>query len=480
MAKRSNGFGTLYRRNPAGPWIVRWFDHAGRRVQRSTRTTDKRAAERIAAKLTGDAALRREGVVDAMEDGFAQADRVPLAEHVAAYLAHCAAAGHAPAAIAEKRRHLARLLDSTGAGRLSDLTADALERHLRGLREAGLSARTWNFARQIAVAFANWTVRTGRAKRNALAVAPRLDEDRDRRRVRRALDDDELARLLAVAEEHGRKCWYMLAALAGLRRGDLKRLRWGAVDLAVGTITISDGKAKRTDVVPLHPQLAEALAELAAERPALPTAKVFATAVTSVTVAKDLLRAGIARREPVLDAAGEPVMIGTGKRAHARTRITTEDAQGRVVDLHALRTTLGTNLARAGVAPQLAQRVLRHADYRTTAKHYTVLGVQDVRRAVEALPTITQPAALRATGTLDGAETGQPARPQQRPQLARQTARTGATGRDGQAAGLPWAGERNGLPCANLRDVAHCGAAECGEAGGGTRTRNVQLGRLEL
>ncbi len=31
-----------------------------------------------------------------------------------------------------------------------------------------------------------------------------------------------------------------------------------------------------------------------------------------------------------------------------------------------LRTTLGTQLARAGVAPQITQRIMRHADFRTT------------------------------------------------------------------------------------------------------------------
>ena len=54
-----------------------------------------------------------------------------------------------------------------------------------------------------------------------------LDESRDRCRVRRALSDEELARLMAVAEGRGRKLWYMLAVLAGLRRGDLVRLTLG-------------------------------------------------------------------------------------------------------------------------------------------------------------------------------------------------------------------------------------------------------------
>jgi hypothetical protein len=87
--------------------------------------------------------------------------------------------------------------------------------------------------------------------------------------------------------------------------------------------------------------------------------------------------------------------------------------EGRVIDLHALRTTLGTQLARAGVTPQVAQRIMRHSDYRTTLKHYTVLGLTDTAAALDRLPGImTQPSALEATGTTDTAPETGPTHPQ--------------------------------------------------------------------
>ena len=67
-------------------------------------------------------------------------------------------------------------------------------------------------------------------------------------------------------------------------------------------------------------------------------------------------------------------MIGKGRWHRPKMRIVTEDAEGRVIDLPAMRTTLGTQMARQGIAPQIAQRIMGHADYRTTQKHYTVLG----------------------------------------------------------------------------------------------------------
>ena len=60
-----------------------------------------------------------------------------------------------------------------------------------------------------------------------LRIVPKQDELRDRRRVRRALTDGELSRLLEVAREHGREAWYLAALPAGLRKGDLQRRECG-------------------------------------------------------------------------------------------------------------------------------------------------------------------------------------------------------------------------------------------------------------
>src|SRR5207253_1208900 len=64
------------------------------------------------------------------------------------------------------------------------------------------------------------------------------------------------------------------------------------------------------------------------------------------------------------------------------------DADGRQIDMHALKTTLGTRLARAGVAPQVAKMVLQHSDMRTTLNHYTDLRLSDATIAVLSLPFI--------------------------------------------------------------------------------------------
>lgn len=389
--------GSLFRKQGKGPWIATYWDYSGKRREHSTRTTDRQAAERILCKLVADTALRRDLVIDPRHDRFATEGRRPLAEHVAAYIAHCRHAGQAPHHVNQKATQLEAMIEGSKATRLAELTADALERHLSTIKDRGLSARSVNFARQIAVAFHGWCVRTGRAESNPLRVVPKQDETRDRRRIRRPLADDELSRLLAVAREHGREAWYLAAALAGLRKGDLQRLTWSDVNFTDATITIRGGKAKRIDTIPMHPQLAQALRRRLEASPALPTVRVWPEIVTDQTRQKDFLRAGIARRVIVRDDHGEPVTIGTGKRERTKTRIVATDDDGRVIDLHALRTTLGTQLARAGVTPQVAQRIMRHSDYRTTLKHYTVLGLTDTAAAIDRLPGIvTEPRASEA------------------------------------------------------------------------------------
>ncbi len=441
--KRGNSMGSLFQRGRRGAWLAAWFDHTGRRCVRSTRTTDRAAAERILSKFVADVALRREGVVDARKDRYAFEGRKPITDHVDDYLAHCEHVGMDGKTVHMKRAHLHDLIASTDAHRLSDLEPNAVERHFAKLKDLDKSARTINQNRADVVAFMNWCVKNGRAESNPLTVILKLDESRDRRLVRRPLTDDELARLLSVAQDHGRKAWYLTAVLAGLRKGDLQRLRWCDIDFDASTITIEHGKAKRTDVIPMHRQLAEELKRRHDESMTVPKARVFPQTVTDVTRLKDFLRAGLAHEEVVTDINGNPVMIGKGSRQRPKTRIVTEDAEGRVIDLHAMRTTLGTNLARYGATQQSAQSIMRHADYRTTLKHYTVLGLTDTAQAIDQLPDIGPPAtdAAQATGTDDSRVLIE--RQQYRQQRKRESAQSGATPRGEHCHGASDADERN-------------------------------------
>jgi integrase len=75
------------------------------------------------------------------------------------------------------------------------------------------------------------------------------------------------------------------------------------------------------------------------------------------------------------------------KRGLAQAGIPYRDAQGRTLDVHALRYTTATFLSRAKVPPSAAQRIMRHSDIKLTLQVYTDVQQLDGAEAIEALPT---------------------------------------------------------------------------------------------
>ena len=77
------------------------------------------------------------------------------------------------------------------------------------------------------------------------------------------------------------------------------------------------------------------------------------------------------------------VTFDAGLRAAGIEKV---DAEGRVVDFHALRTTFISWLGMTGVHPRMAQALARHASIETTLGTYTDLRLFDSKGAVANLP----------------------------------------------------------------------------------------------
>jgi len=347
------------KRNKSRPYYIAYTDENGRR--RTVKgCLDRAATEEIARKLETEVELRKRGVIDPSAERFAKHGSVPLREHIEEYLADCGHVGQSKTHLKIKRARLKRLVSGIGAARLSDLEPNAVARYLRSARDANMSARSINAQRAAVVAFLNWCVRTGRVQTNPLSVIPKLDERRDRRRLRRPLKEDEIARLLVVAGP--RRTFYLVAAWTGLRRGELGRITWGDVDFETKTlrVRVGVGKVPREDIISLHSQAVEALAEAKPSAPKV-SDRVFPALPTNRTRVRDFERA----------------------------RIELVDSDGRHADLHALaRMTLGTTCVREGLSPEYTSRILRHADYRTTRQYYIGLQVSDIAAVVDSLPRI--------------------------------------------------------------------------------------------
>ena len=90
-----------------------------------------------------------------------------------------------------------------------------------------------------------------------------------------------------------------------------------------------------------------------------------------------------------------------------------EDSRGRTLDVHALRTTFGTMLSMAGVAPRTAQAAMRHSRIDLTMNIYTDPTLLDVAGAIGSLPNVrpSNPRTsdgLKVTGTNNAPRTVAP------------------------------------------------------------------------
>jgi integrase len=376
---RGNGDGSLTQDPKSGVWIAWYHDADGKRRKRSTRRTFRRDAEELLAKWMRDEANVRDGLVD--PDAIQRRDqRVrPLADHVREYFDSWRLKGRTTGSVGVRKSQLATLLRVFRAilkrePRLADFTPDLLARAMRAEVDAGRSLATANNLRALAVAFAAWLTREGRADLASFgARVDRFDSDLDRRRERRALTDGELVRLFDVARERGRFLWYALAYYAGLRRGELGRVTWGDVDLDRHVLRVRNTKAARLDELPLHDALVD---ELCASKPlltpsALNSRRIFPHPVSRRTRLKDYARAGIADR----------------------------DDRGRVADLHALRATVCTALLDRGVPATKVQRMMRHRELSTTLRHYHKLELSSIAEGLSVLPVVARADVLAATGT---------------------------------------------------------------------------------
>ncbi len=170
------------------------------------------------------------------------------------------------------------MLDGCGFTFWPDLSASRLQAYLAELRNGrtdkpGLSVQSINFYLAACKAFCRWAVRDGRAPDNPLSHLQGGNVRTDRRHDRRALDPDELRRMLDAARTGSvrfgmigsdRATLYQLAVETGLRAGELRSLTWGSFDLDAGlstvTVKAASSKHRRDDVLPLKASTAQSLA----------------------------------------------------------------------------------------------------------------------------------------------------------------------------------------------------------------------------
>jgi site-specific recombinase XerD len=165
------------------------------------------AARQFLSGLERKAELVRPGVMSASEAVIARHQARPLGEHIDAFEQHLRAKGVTKVHREDTKRYLQRLAEECSFVALPDLRREALERWLAGRSQEGMSARTRNAYRNALVSFCNWCVATDRLAPNPFGAVPKANEKAGPRRQRRALTEEELTRLLAVANAMCKFSW---------------------------------------------------------------------------------------------------------------------------------------------------------------------------------------------------------------------------------------------------------------------------------
>jgi integrase len=349
-------------------YYVEYRDASGR-VRRVPGYTDKRATEQLAAQLEKEAARGEVGLTP-----HGKHRRKPLSSHLADYRKVLQIKDDDPKHVRQTERAIISTLTASGAEFPADLNRERLESALARIRREGKSARTYNYHLTAVRGFFRWMVRQHRLDHNPLDHLAKLNVETDQRRVRRVIDQAQLADLIGATaagkafrglEPADRVILYQVAAFTGLRCGELSSLTPESFALASRppTVTVPPRRSKRRreDVLPLHPDLAEILGLWLVGKE--PRQRVFPG--TWHRRAADMLKIDLL-------SAGIPYT----------------DEQDHVFDFHGLRGTFITNLARAGLHPRVAQQLARHSDINLTMNVYTKLGLSDLADGVRQLPPV--------------------------------------------------------------------------------------------
>jgi len=391
-------------------WWVELRDHL-QIIRRFPGYTDKGQTEKLGEKIEKLVVCRMnsespgrelsawlEGIPNKLRDRFVKiglldnkraAAGKPLANHLEDFKQSLMARGvvvrHAQQVVSRVRK----TIKGCGFKYWSDISPSKIERFLADCRgkEEGIGVQTSNDYVKDFKQFCKWMVYDNRADKSP---AEHLKTQKvlkgDIRRDRRALEPDEIRRLLETTKARPKR-WlmtgperamlYRLAIETGLRRNELRSLRVSSFDFANHTVTVEDAASKnrKEGTLPLRVDTAQEIRAFVAGK--MPNVPVFSR-ITNRTA--DMLRADLAD-------AGIPY----------------EDDAGRVCDFHALRHTTGSLLAAAGIHPKIAQSLMRHSDINLTMSRYTHIFRGQESEAIGKLPDLSLPSTqsqrARATGT---------------------------------------------------------------------------------
>jgi integrase len=393
-------------------WFACFRDQHGRRVRRSTKTTDQTLAEEIAMKWAQVASAGRAGRLTESQcrkviaEMYERAVGEPLHFRTAStYLSEWVENTKANVdhrtylryyqVIQQFLKHLGMKAERL----LREITSADVCSWRDKLRNDGRSAPTVNFA----VATLRMPFKTAHDNgyidiNPATPSAVRSLKDEARNVGKDVFTPEQIAALLRAAPSEDWRGMIMLAYFTGLRLRDCSELRWSNVNLDKHIITVETRKTRKTVTVPIHPQFG---AWLASQTRGIGKAPVFPTLAGKSTSGATGLSMQFKRIMERAGVKGRLIRQAKGE-GHNVSSLT----------FHSLRHSFNSALANAGVGVEMRQELIGHSSLEMNLL-YRHPDIEVMRGAIAKLPHIPDRKSmatlgrslvtekLRATGELD-------------------------------------------------------------------------------
>ena len=380
---------SLRRKSNSKYWFACFTLPDGRRTQRSTKTTDRKVAQKIAdefehasrLRLTEQQARRVISDIYRTVSGNAVATAT-VREWFRQWLA--AKAGTVSDATVQAYRSVADEFCEFLGNRADEeivyvTTADIVSwRNLNGEKRSAVTAN--KKLKILRNAFREaW--RNGvndddpAAKVSGLKVTPSTTP-------RRAFSVEELKSVLHVADEEW-KGMILFGLYTGQRLGDLARLEWNHIDKTAETISFTTRKTGRRQILPLVAALRNWLEKNYPETKDQ-TGPLFPECFTMVSRAGRV--GGLSNHfHDLLAEAGLAPERSHRKKKDGKGRSRTRQASE--LTFHSLRHTATSLMKNAGISPAIVQEFVGH-DSKAMSDHYTHIETAALRSAAEAIPDV--------------------------------------------------------------------------------------------
>jgi len=371
-------------------WFACFIGPDGRQTQRSTKETDKSRAQKIADRYAEAARLGRMGLLADRQARKVIADIYRISNR--GILRDETISGYFTGWLERKERETT----SATFRRYSGIVAEFLK-WLGSRAELGLahlsSADVGKFRDALAKKYSPVSVNVARAciraalydafrdglvDVNEAARVPKLDEQTKGRQKRRAFTEDELRRILAVADNEWRGM-VLVGAYGGLRLGDVSLLCWRNVDLANRELHFTSEKTGREMVIPVASPFHAYLLEIASNDD--PDAPLFPRAFELRSRKKSGLSNKFYR---LMTRAGVVERRSNKKKGSGRNVARQSGGLG----FHCLRHYCTTALKTSGASDVVAREIIGH-ESAAVSRTYSHIDTPTLRAAIDKLPDLT-------------------------------------------------------------------------------------------